>query len=665
MVVLSLVLGLSEQDDFANIPDLQPAGTQPNQANAQGDKRYERGRGQSRKRRRRGPHPGWRRRRRRRLASWSAKVGAALGGPAGTGTSELSPAPAPAVLQPEQRHREDPHPFLLPPSSPSCPSRPWLHAGRGGRTRSGTGGHGGSPPSDAAWAEPRPIPTRCCHLHPGGMGSSPEDPGTPLSWQGGRASVTGRGGTPYSPFSSTAQPLASGYSPHSRRAAGSAAHPAPAAASGRGHRRWLAEGEGPCAAGSGCSSPPERGGGVKPAGSASPCARRADELAPFSPAGYFYPAPLGFAPSFSTSLPGVALRSRSPPGAPAARAGRRLSRAEGTGTRDTAGGWLCRKTPFPACRSSLLRTPIPAHAWHSPPPSLPLLVPWAPQDAEGSAGGEDALRGLGSLSPTDAADHPLFFLKTSPPSLFLSFFLPACPRRLQPGASACLLSRRLRLSVHPPRSFLPFPPGRPALDDASPPFFCSLPLSLPLSVTSAGIPGSTGASSLSGPATGSSAFIFPGFNLILPPQLPRPLRSFLGAIPCVRVGVPIAPPCPLPCVCVCLAWWRVSVACCGFPCVPAPLDPSGGLSPCPSSDRSRGGGVGASRAACPLRHVPVSRCPRASWQRGVGAFPPVSITALSVCLLPLPTAYPARHCVRGPPCVGTARIPVIPGVSQP
>ncbi|NXG25608.1 SYT7 protein, partial [Grallaria varia] len=39
MVVLSLVLGLSEQDDFANIPDLQPAGTQPMPANAQGDKR--------------------------------------------------------------------------------------------------------------------------------------------------------------------------------------------------------------------------------------------------------------------------------------------------------------------------------------------------------------------------------------------------------------------------------------------------------------------------------------------------------------------------------------------------------------------------------------------------------------------------------------------------
>nr|XP_023415453.1 synaptotagmin-7 [Loxodonta africana] len=38
MVVLSLVLGLSEQDDFANIPDLQNPGTQQNQ-NAQGDKR--------------------------------------------------------------------------------------------------------------------------------------------------------------------------------------------------------------------------------------------------------------------------------------------------------------------------------------------------------------------------------------------------------------------------------------------------------------------------------------------------------------------------------------------------------------------------------------------------------------------------------------------------
>ncbi|XP_053305712.1 synaptotagmin-7 isoform X1 [Spea bombifrons] len=38
MVVLSLVLGLSEQDDFANIPDLQNNGSQQNQ-NSQGDKR--------------------------------------------------------------------------------------------------------------------------------------------------------------------------------------------------------------------------------------------------------------------------------------------------------------------------------------------------------------------------------------------------------------------------------------------------------------------------------------------------------------------------------------------------------------------------------------------------------------------------------------------------
>lgn len=44
MVVLSLVLGLSEQDDFANIPDLQNPGTQQNQ-NTQGDKRYELRRG--------------------------------------------------------------------------------------------------------------------------------------------------------------------------------------------------------------------------------------------------------------------------------------------------------------------------------------------------------------------------------------------------------------------------------------------------------------------------------------------------------------------------------------------------------------------------------------------------------------------------------------------
>ncbi|XP_068117289.1 synaptotagmin-7 isoform X5 [Hyperolius riggenbachi] len=42
MVVLSLVLGLSEQDDFANIPDLQTNGSQQNQ-NTQGDKRVQAG----------------------------------------------------------------------------------------------------------------------------------------------------------------------------------------------------------------------------------------------------------------------------------------------------------------------------------------------------------------------------------------------------------------------------------------------------------------------------------------------------------------------------------------------------------------------------------------------------------------------------------------------
>ncbi|NWT78466.1 SYT7 protein, partial [Lanius ludovicianus] len=84
---------LEERDSRANIPDLQPAGTQPNQANAQGDKRYERGRGQSRRRRRRGPHPGWRRRRRRRLASWSAKGSGPHQPPALRSPSSSSPLP--------------------------------------------------------------------------------------------------------------------------------------------------------------------------------------------------------------------------------------------------------------------------------------------------------------------------------------------------------------------------------------------------------------------------------------------------------------------------------------------------------------------------------------------------------------------------------------------
>ncbi|XP_064571431.1 synaptotagmin-7 isoform X1 [Zonotrichia leucophrys gambelii] len=275
--------------------------------------------------------------------------------------------------------------------------------------------------------------------------------------------------------------------------------------------------------------------------------------------------------------------------------------------------------------------------------ALPASIPPAPRslDSAGSAGGGDALR-QPRLSPAPRRCRPPALLPQNISSIPVSQLLPSSLSPAAP-ASACLLSRRLRLSVHPPLSSLPFPPGRPALDDAAPPFFCSLPLSLPLSVTSAGIPGSTGASSLSGRAAGSSTFIFPGFNLILPPQLPRPLRSFLGAIPCVRVGVPIAPPpCPLPvCVCVCLAWWRVSVACCGFPCVPAPLGPSGGLSPCPSSDRSRGGGSGSIPGCLsppPRACVPLSPCLVAAWPRRIPA-------CLHRCSVRLPPAAPGC-----PPC---------------
>lgn len=262
---------------------------------------------------------------------------------------------------------------------------------------------------------------------------------------------------------------------------------------------------------------------------------------------------------------------------------------------------------------------------------------------------------LGPLPPTDAADHPLFFLKTSPPSLFRSFFLPACPRRLQPGASACLLSRRLRLSVHPPRSSLPFPPGRPALDDAAPPFSCSLPLSLPLSVTSAGIPGLTGASSLSGPAAGSSAFIFPGFNLILPPQLPRPLQPFPGAIPCVRVGVPIAPPCPLP---VCLRVLGVVARVRGMLWLPV----------CPCASRSvwrfvtvsqlgqepwRGGGsIPGCLSPPPRACAPLSPCPVAAWPRRVPARP-------HRCSVRLPPAAPGC-----PPCPAPCPGATVCGDSQ-
>lgn len=222
-------------------------------------------------------------------------------------------------------------------------------------------------------------------------------------------------------------------------------------------RRWLAEAEGPCAAGSGCSSPPERGGGVKPAGAASPCARRADELAPFSPAGYFYPAPLGFAPSFSTSLPGVALRSRSPPGAPAARAGRRLPRAEGTGTWDTAGGWLCRKTPLPAPRLPQLPAPKPHPSTCM---ALPASIPPAPRSLD-SAGRGGISRRRGRAPAASALSRPPTLPTTRSssskhllhPCFAASSFQPvpggssAAPRRVScPGDSVCPSTRPAPLS---------------------------------------------------------------------------------------------------------------------------------------------------------------------------------------------------------------------------
>lgn len=290
----------------------------------------------------------------------------------------------------------------------------------------------------------------------------------PLGTRGQRCGARGaerapqaREGTPSPPFSSsTAQPLASGRSPHSR---GSAAHPAPAPAPA----------EAPCAAGSGCSSPPERGGGVKPAGAASPCARRAAELAPFSPAGYFYPAPLGFAPSFSTSLPGVALLSRSPSGSTGAEAPGPGTRREGRVAvpQDPA----CRSFPAPSAHPS-------AHAWHPHLHPSRSSFPELRRTRRDRPAEETRSGSLGSLPAPDAADCPLFFLQTSPPSLFRSSFLPSfqpVPGGSSAASRRCLLSRRLRLSVHPPLSSLPFPPRRPALDDAAPaPFFCSLSRSL-------------------------------------------------------------------------------------------------------------------------------------------------------------------------------------------
>lgn len=267
MVVLSLVLGLSEQDDFANIPDLQPAGTQPNEPNAQGDKRYERGRGQSRRRRRRGPHPGWRRRR-RMLASWSAKVGAAQGGRAGTVTSaalsrwhlrfctKRTPIPSssrPALPTPAIPPAPTPTPVLA-----ACWGAPAWERGAGdspcARRRTGCRG---APPV---------MLSRSPSRRGGWAGSSPGDMETSLRWhvpspkaEPGAEQVPqawGDASPPHSPPSqlpgSAAQPLASGCSRPSRGTKGSAPRPAPAPQPSRRHRQGLAGAEGPCAAGSGC-----------------------------------------------------------------------------------------------------------------------------------------------------------------------------------------------------------------------------------------------------------------------------------------------------------------------------------------------------------------------------------------------------------------------------
>lgn len=147
---------------------------------------------------------------------------------------------------------------------------------------------------------------------------------------------------------------------------------------------------------------------MKPAGAASPHARRVNELAPFSPTGYFYPARLGFAPSFSTSLPGVALRSRSPPGAPAAVPYRAGCPVPGDGTGDAGcrtrgvGGCAAARPCSTLPASSLVRKSHPGTRMASPPPS-PSRSPFprAPRDAVGLAGGGDELR-----HPPPSPAHP-------------------------------------------------------------------------------------------------------------------------------------------------------------------------------------------------------------------------------------------------------------------
>lgn len=236
------------------------------------------------------------------------------GWPSGHGDICGSPLPAPAVLPPERRHREDPHPFLLPPCPlppaiprPPAPPRPGCMLGGGhtlgsgaqgkgeplcreengvqGRTSLGGGGGTGRPGDAASAAEPRPVPAhvsrtalprppaRRGRLQPG---SSPGDAGTSLRWhvlspcsnpkadRGGQSKRhrLAEEGTyalpPPLPFSSKQAPRLRPLPafPGFRRlsaASGTGTRAQPALS--RGRRRGLAGAEGPHAAGRGVLIP--------------------------------------------------------------------------------------------------------------------------------------------------------------------------------------------------------------------------------------------------------------------------------------------------------------------------------------------------------------------------------------------------------------------------
>lgn len=254
------------------------------------------------------------------------------GWPSGHGDICGSPLPAPAVLPPERRHREDPHPFLLPPC-PLPPAIPWppappalaacwggAHARERGAGRGRTpvpggewgagedkfgGAMGTGHPGDAASAaEPRPVPTRVSRtalprpparrgrLQPG---SSPGDAGTSLRWhvlspcsnpradRGGQSKRhrLAEGGTyalpPPLPFSSKQAPrlrLLPAFPGCRRLSAASGTGTRAQPALSRGRRRGLAGAEGPHAAGRGVLIPSgagrrcEAGGRCLPACSA-------------------------------------------------------------------------------------------------------------------------------------------------------------------------------------------------------------------------------------------------------------------------------------------------------------------------------------------------------------------------------------------------------------